>query len=127
MSTIPSPVKNGQHLNVEQIAQVCHETNRAYCQTIGDDSQPTWENAPEWQKKSAQNGVIFHIENPLSNPWDSHENWVREKRAQGWVFGPVKDPEKKEHPCMVPFHQLPMEQQMKDQLFISIVKSFVEA
>jgi hypothetical protein len=25
-----------------QIAQIVHEANRAYCQTLGDDSQPLW-------------------------------------------------------------------------------------
>ena len=31
--------------------------NRAYCQMIGDNSQSTWEDAPEWQKQSARKGV----------------------------------------------------------------------
>lgn len=34
---------------VEQIARMAHEANRAYCQALGDDSQPAWEDAPEWQ------------------------------------------------------------------------------
>ena len=29
----------------QEIARVCHEVNRAYCQAIGDNSQPTWEDA----------------------------------------------------------------------------------
>ena len=39
--------------NFENIAKVAHETNRSFCQTLGDWSQPTWENAPDWQKESA--------------------------------------------------------------------------
>lgn len=27
------------------IARVAHEVNRDYCQALGDDSQPAWENA----------------------------------------------------------------------------------
>jgi len=111
-------------MNVEQIAKTCHEVNRAFCESIGDNSQPTWGDAPEWQKQSAMNGVSFHMTNPESKPSDSHENWTKEKEADGWVFGEIKDPEKKEHPCMVPYNQLPKEQQTKDALFIAVVRSF---
>jgi hypothetical protein len=51
----------------------------------------------------------------------SHENWMKEKEADGWKYGTIKDPEKKEHPCIVPFEQLPKEQQFKDHLFRGIV------
>ncbi len=44
-------------MNVDKIAEVGHETNRAYCETIGDFSQPSWGNAPDWQKDSAIGGV----------------------------------------------------------------------
>lgn len=41
----------------ENVAQVAHEINKAYCDSIGGASQPSWENAPEWQQSSAINGV----------------------------------------------------------------------
>ena len=83
------------------IAKTCHEVNRAYCHSIGDDSQPSWENAPEWQKKSAIAGVKYILTNPDAKPSDSHDSWLSTKKADGWKYGPVKDPEKKEHPCYV--------------------------
>lgn len=110
-------------MTIEQIARLCHEVNRAYCQAIGDNSQPTWEEAPQWQKDSAISGVKFHVENPNSKPQDSHANWYRMKMNEGWIFGPVKDVEKKQHPCMVPYEQLPVEEKVKDYLFISVVRS----
>jgi hypothetical protein len=48
---------------------------------------------------------------------------MADKEADGWKHGPVKDPEKKEHPCMVPYGQLPAEQRAKDYLFIAVVKA----
>ncbi len=104
-----------------KIARVCHEANRAYCRSIGDYSQPPWEEAPEWQKKSAIDGVRFHIVHPEAGPSASHEEWLKAKQADGWKYGAVKDPEKKEHPCFVPFGQLPAEQQSKDYIFTAIV------
>ena len=105
------------------IARVCHEANRAYCKTIGDDSQLPWEEAPDWQKASAISGVEFHLAHPRATPADSHHEWMREKARDGWVYGPEKDPEKKEHPCMVNYLALPIEQRVKDHLFISIVRA----
>jgi len=110
-------------LTVESIAEVCHETNRAYCSVTGDDSQPPWYGAPEWQRDSAIKGVKFHLANPNAKPEDSHNNWLEQKVAEGWTYGPVKNPEKKEHPCLVPYNGLPMAQQVKDALFIGVVRA----
>jgi len=108
---------------LEAIAQVCHEANRAYCRTIGDESQPTWADAPQWQKDSVILGVRFALENPDAGPSHSHESWLAEKEAAGWKYGPVKDAEKKEHPCFVPYDKLPLEQRRKDHLFQAVART----
>ena len=51
----------------------------------------------------------------------SHESWMRQKVTDGWVFGAEKNPDRKEHPCLVPFDQLPREQQAKDFIFRAVV------
>lgn len=109
-------------MGVQEIARLCHNVNRIYCQSIGDFSQPDWYSAPEWQRESAINGVIFHLKNPGAGPAASHENWLKEKVADGWVYGPVKDPALKQHPCCVPYDQLPAAQRYKDDLFVAIVE-----
>jgi len=106
----------------EFMAEFCHEVNRAYCASIGDTSQLPWSEAPEWQRESAINGVKFHVQNDFPGPSASHENWMKEKVEAGWVYGEVKDPEAKTHPCIVPYDQLPTEQKSKDYLFSTIVK-----
>ena len=106
---------------IEYIARIAHEANAAYCRSLGDFSQPAWINAPDWQKLSAVNGVRFHIENPTVGAQASHENWFIQKQEEGWHYGPVKDPVRKTHPCMVPFGELPVEQQIKDHIFRSVV------
>lgn len=110
-------------MKIEQIAKVAHEINRAYCQAVGDNSQPTWEEAPDWQRSSAVNGVIFHMTNPDATPENSHESWLRQKSEEGWKYGPVKNPDTKEHPCFVPYSELPVEQRAKDYLFRQVVHS----
>jgi hypothetical protein len=110
-------------MTIEQIAQVAHEINAAFYSSIGDNSQPTWKDAPQWQKSSAVNGVIFHLENPDASPSASHESWLKQKEEEGWKYGEVKNPETKEHPCFVPYAKLPMEQRSKDYLFKQVIHS----
>lgn len=105
---------------LDYTARVCHEVNRAYCASLGDDSQPAWEDAPEWQRSSARMGVELHTLGDFG-PEASHYAWMEEKCNTGWKYGPVKDPEKKEHPCIVPFAELPREQQAKDYIFRAVV------
>lgn len=118
-------------VNVVGIAKVCHEANRAYCENLGDHSQSKWEDAPEWQRESAIHGVELHwsafVEGAQTSPRQSHVNWLNEKEAQGWRYGPVKDTEKKEHPCFMPYEQLPESQKVKDYIFFGIVQAFYQA
>lgn len=106
---------------VEAIAVACHQQNRAWCLSIGDDSQPLWLDAPKWQTDSAIDGVRKALKNP--SPSASHESWLAHKTAAGWVYGEKKDPDASPptHPCMVPYDQLPPEQKRKDHLFIDMV------
>jgi hypothetical protein len=107
----------------ERIARTCHEANRAYCAALGDESQLPWEEAPEWQRKSAITGVQFHLSHPDSTPADSHNSWLAEKERDGWKWGPEKNAELKVHPCFVPYEQLPAAQQAKDYIFLAIVRA----
>lgn len=110
-------------MKTEEIARICHEVNRAYCQAMGDGSQPRWEDAPQWQQDSAITGVAYHLAHPDSTPADSHKSWFAEKERDGWTWGPTKDPGKKQHPCFVEHALLPKEQQAKDYIFLAIVRA----
>lgn len=108
-------------LGADVIARIAHEVNRAYCAGLGDCSQVAWNDAPEWQRASAIKGVQFLSMHPTAGPEASHESWLAQKQAEGWTYGPVKDAEKKLHPCMVPFADLHKSQQAKDHIFRALV------
>lgn len=38
---------------------------------------------------------------------NAHDVWAVERQAQGWTYGPHRDDDKKETPCMLPYSQLP--------------------
>lgn len=113
---------------VERAAKAAHEANRVLCLALGDTSQPKWEDAPDWQKKSARLGAELIQLHPETTPEQSHESWLNEKRRDrgGWKYGPVKDPEKMEHPCFLPYSQLPENQRLKDELFGIAVRAVLE-
>ena len=110
----------------EQIARVCHETNKAFCETMGDSAQKPWDEAEQWQRDSAIKGVAFALANPQSPASSQHDAWLADKAKEGWVWGAEKNAVLKTHPCMVPYGQLPLEQRMKDHLFKAIVAAFVK-
>ena len=112
---------------VHAIARVCHEVNRAYCESQGDRSQPSWHMAPGWQRESAINGVRFALRHPNAKPSDSHESWLAEKHAAGWAYGLTKDPERKLHPCFVPYEELAPQQKAKDYIFLAVVRALAPA
>lgn len=110
-------------MNHIEIARICHQANKAYCEALGDRTQLDWENASDWQRESAVRGVAYALNNPGATPESQHEAWRQDKLAAGWTLGPVKNPELKQHPCLVPYDQLPIEQRRKDALFQAIARA----
>jgi hypothetical protein len=110
---------------VDAAARAAHEANRAYCMALGDNSQAAWDDAPEWQRRSAQLGVMGVLNG--NTPEQSHESWLAEKAATGWRYGAAKDPDKKEHPCFRPYAELPPEQRAKDDVFGAVARAIFTA
>jgi hypothetical protein len=106
-------------------ARAAHEVNLAYCAAMRDHSQLPWEYAPPWARESAIKGVEGALAG--ATPEQSHASWLEEKRRTGWKYGPVKDAEKKEHPCFLPYAELPAAQRVKDELYVTVVRAVASA
>ena len=44
-----------------------------------------------------------------------HDVWSAGRIAQGWTWGPKRDDEKKENPCLVPYEDLPESEKEYDR------------
>ena len=44
-----------------------------------------------------------------------HEIWAQERINQGWTYGEKRDDNKKHHPCLVPYEDLPEEEKVYDR------------
>lgn len=105
---------------IEGIARVCHDANRAWQIASGDPAvSPAWDEAPDWQRASALDGVHKALDGASGE--ELHQDWCDFKTGDGWVYGPLKDEAAKTHPCLVPYSELPVEQRRKDDLFAAIV------
>lgn len=110
---------------VTAAAELAHEANRILCAMTRDDSQVAWAKAPDWQRESAHAGVKTALSG--ATPQQQHEAWCRDKHAGGWVYGAVKDPAAKTHPCLVPYTDLPAAQRAKDALYGAVVRAMAAA
>lgn len=110
-------------VELEYIARACHEVNRSWCQLNGDNSQVPWEMASHAMKESTISGVALALSSPDVGPGDSHRAWLKYKKDEGWKYSVTKDEALKTHPCMVDFEKLPLDDRLKDLLFLTTVRA----
>lgn len=112
------------HTLVNDTAQAAYSVLREYSRHLGDTSLLPWPAVPLSHKDSIRNGVVG-IFTRNDTPEESHKSWLKQKFDEGWKYGSVKDVEKKEHPCMLPYNELPLHHLMKDTIFGAVVRGFV--
>lgn len=66
------------------------------------------------QRESILDGIKFRLNHPNASEKEMHDNWCKFKLEQGWIYGPVKDEEKKTHPNLIPYKELSLEERNKD-------------
>ena len=44
-----------------------------------------------------------------------HDTWAKGRMDEGWTYGPVRDDAKKQHPCLVPYSELPESEKAYDR------------
>ena len=102
------------------IARVCHETNRALQNVLGDPcpSEP-------WDALSAEARALslygVHQAQQGRSPEEMHQLWMSFMFEHGWKYGEKKNEVEKTHPNLVSFDHLSEDEQLKDKVFISIV------
>lgn len=115
-----STINNGLVL---RLAEQAHEANRVLCLSNGDASQVLWADTDKETKVSAIKGVLRILQDDSTTHEASHASWMENKLANGWTYGENKDEAAKTHPCLVPYDQLPLHEQLKDNLFVTIVET----
>lgn len=108
---------------IDRIARIAHEVNRVHCRSHGDESHAPWDETPEMLRASVRAGVRAILTGEVKTADESHRAWLAYKNREGWVYGPEKNVEKKTHPCMVSYSELPPEHRLKDEFFFAVVQN----
>ena len=54
---------------------------------------------------------------------NAHDDWAQKRFAEGWCYGPERKAALKEHPCLVPYEQLPeSEKECHRQTALKVIK-----
>jgi|SRR5215469_1214415 len=49
---------------------------------------------------------------------NAHDIWALERLRDGWTFGPKRDDLKRQHPCLIPYLQLPERERDYDRTMV---------
>jgi hypothetical protein len=105
-----------------EIAEACHELNRVLMRFSGTPVDPPWADIT-WQE-SAIADVAAARADPGLTPERMHEDWVTRKVVAGWTWGPVRDPERKTHPCIVlGYDDVPLRERVKDTAWLALIRA----
>jgi hypothetical protein len=115
------------NLSIWKIARVMHEAVRAWQKENAQDPAPPWSRAPQWMKTASYDAVVWRIKNPKAKASAQHDQWLAQKKKEGWKFGKMKDSAKKTHPMMIPYAELPDFERRKDALVGAVVDSLTKA
>lgn len=106
------------------IAKVIHSANRAYVDALGGRAvNLTWEEIREEERQGLIKAISSMIINPQT-PSVSHEQWCLAREKDGWTKDVKYDYNRKTTPNLVPYDQLPLEEQFKDHLYMGLASIF---
>jgi ryanodine receptor 2 len=58
----------------------------------------------------------------------NHDIWARKRIAEGWTWGPARDDARKQHPCLVPYAELPEKEKEYDRATaLEVLKAILAA
>tara|TARA_R110002126_G_scaffold29832_1_gene98137 strand:- start:162 stop:497 length:336 start_codon:yes stop_codon:yes gene_type:complete len=109
---------------INQISKTAHAIHLAYCKENNIPTQPVWEEVSVEHKEIVYDTVTNILKDSIKTVEESHDNFIKKKYSQGWIFGEVYSLENKTNPRMVDFSRLTLEQRTKERLFFECVNSF---
>jgi len=50
---------------------------------------------------------------------NAHEIWAQQRIKDGWTWGPQRDDSRKQHPCLIPYEDLPDSEKLYDRAIVT--------
>lgn len=109
-------------LEISIIAKKCHEANNDLLIKNNKEPLVSWSKLDNNTTFLNIKSVNRIIDNPDITPEEIHDEWVKNKKRDGWVYGKVKDDVNKTHPLIIAYDKMSDFDKEKDILFIKTVK-----
>lgn len=117
----PAP-KISDEQKIEICARTAYEATRGYRFVVNNqDFARPWDEAGDWLQKNWKEAVTGALSG--NYPEQQHQAFVEKMTAEGWKYGPFTDAEKKEHPDIMLYAELPAERRLVDQLYVDVVRA----
>lgn len=115
-------------MNYPLVAAIAYTAGQTIAKLLNDPNvspSPQWNTLSDEAKSSVIQAVVSIHTGLIANPQQSHENWVRDKTIEGWKQGSPKSVTLKTHPDLVPWHDLPLTERMKNIFFYNYVRELL--
>ncbi len=116
-------------MRLETLAHVAHEATRPL-HAEGERGSQRWhdranegKHLPGWQKDDAFEKVKYQVEHPGCSAEDVHENFCALREKHGFKLGDGFSVEKKTHPGLVAWSDLPPASKQRHEVAHSVVES----
>lgn len=104
-------------------AQIIYEATRLEAEWSKRSIVPeVWEKRDDKFRKQFVEIIEKYLsQDKLPTPEEVHDSWMQSYLDMGWKYGKTRDVDKKTHPDMLPFYELPQDERDKDAIFLAIV------
>jgi hypothetical protein len=102
------------------LGKICHETIRAFSETMNDFTTPPWDQTQSWYQRVMVECVTFLLKEQRDIS-QLHSYWGMMMGEKKWRYGIKFNEKTKEHPNMKEFERLSFEEQLKYALMLSNV------
>ncbi len=109
----------------EEISRLTYEVDRAVRGQMGQTSPP-WARQEASLKTEWRSKVASLKGNEGITPQTRHDDWVKDMITAGWKQGSVVDHDKKTHPSICQYGNLPDQVHLLDELFVAAVETCIE-
>ncbi len=112
-------------MKIEQISRLTHEADRAIRSSMGQEILG-WDRLEATLKLGWRSKVAAFKGPDGITPMMRHESWVSDMTAAGWTLDAVTDGDKKTHPAICPYGDLPDQVHLLDGVFIALINACSE-
>lgn len=110
----------GLKLSLQDVARLASAINTEFCDLMSDPVPLTFDELPPNAQHNMTTAVYRVVTGQIKTAEESHEQWVKSRKAEGWTYGKKKSNTDRTHPNLCPYLELPTAQQFKDELFMAV-------